>query len=235
MWSQARRGGVVAAVSCWSRTTAGAAAPSTPSAPGAASCGATRSSATSGCCSTSRRRVWRGWRASRTWPCRRGAVSRPGSWRIAQMRFSDPRTGRQYTADLRRDNLGGTWRTLTTTGGWWCARLRRRGRARDERGARGRVASGAAARDGNAALSDRGDSRGEAGASRHLLSRRRGRHDRRAGDHRALGRDVSRADADGAQPFALRAARLRLRCARAAAATRSGSIGWRSTRSRSNS
>jgi hypothetical protein len=38
-----------------------------------------------------------------------------------EMRFSDPRTGRQYRADLRRDNLGGTWRTLTTTGGWWCA------------------------------------------------------------------------------------------------------------------
>lgn len=38
-----------------------------------------------------------------------------------QMRFSDPRTGRQYTADLRRDSLGGSWRTLTTTGGWWCA------------------------------------------------------------------------------------------------------------------
>jgi hypothetical protein len=38
-----------------------------------------------------------------------------------EMRFSDPRTGRVYTADLRRDNLGGTWRTLTTTGGWWCA------------------------------------------------------------------------------------------------------------------
>jgi hypothetical protein len=37
------------------------------------------------------------------------------------MRFSDPRTGRQYTADLRRDKLGGTWRTLTATGGWWCA------------------------------------------------------------------------------------------------------------------
>jgi hypothetical protein len=36
------------------------------------------------------------------------------------MRFSDPRTGRQYLADLRRDNLGGTWRTLTATGGWWC-------------------------------------------------------------------------------------------------------------------
>ncbi|HEY3518536.1 MAG TPA: energy transducer TonB [Gammaproteobacteria bacterium] len=38
-----------------------------------------------------------------------------------EMRFSDPRTGRQYTADLRRDNLGGTWRTLTATGGWWCS------------------------------------------------------------------------------------------------------------------
>jgi hypothetical protein len=38
-----------------------------------------------------------------------------------EMRFSDPQTGRQYTADLRRENLGGTWRTLTTTGGWWCA------------------------------------------------------------------------------------------------------------------
>jgi hypothetical protein len=37
------------------------------------------------------------------------------------MRFADPRTGRQYTADLRRDNLGGNWHTLTTTGGWWCA------------------------------------------------------------------------------------------------------------------
>jgi len=37
-----------------------------------------------------------------------------------EMRFSDPRTGRQYLADLRRENLGGTWRTLTTTGGWWC-------------------------------------------------------------------------------------------------------------------
>lgn len=37
------------------------------------------------------------------------------------MRFGDPRTGRQFTADLRRDNLGGTWRTLTATGGWWCA------------------------------------------------------------------------------------------------------------------
>ena len=37
------------------------------------------------------------------------------------LRFGDPRTGRQYAADLRRDNLGGNWRTLTQTGGWWCA------------------------------------------------------------------------------------------------------------------
>lgn len=35
--------------------------------------------------------------------------------------FSDPRTGRQFTADLRRENLGGTWRTMAATGGWWCA------------------------------------------------------------------------------------------------------------------
>lgn len=34
--------------------------------------------------------------------------------------FSDPRTGRQYTADLRRNKLGGTWRTMAATGGWWC-------------------------------------------------------------------------------------------------------------------
>ena len=38
-----------------------------------------------------------------------------------ELKFGDPRTGRQYTADLRRENLGGTWRTLTATGGWWCA------------------------------------------------------------------------------------------------------------------
>jgi hypothetical protein len=38
-----------------------------------------------------------------------------------EMYFSDPRTGRQYTADLRKDYLGGTWKTLTATGGWWCA------------------------------------------------------------------------------------------------------------------
>lgn len=38
-----------------------------------------------------------------------------------ELKFGDPQTGRQYTADLRRDNLGGTWRTLTATGGWWCS------------------------------------------------------------------------------------------------------------------
>lgn len=38
-----------------------------------------------------------------------------------ELKFSDPQTGRQYTADLRRDTLGGSWRTLTATGGWWCS------------------------------------------------------------------------------------------------------------------
>lgn len=38
-----------------------------------------------------------------------------------ELRFSDPRTGRQYSADLRGETLGGTWRTLAATGGWWCA------------------------------------------------------------------------------------------------------------------
>ncbi len=60
------------------------ATPSTPSAPGAASCGATPTSATSACYSISRRRVLRGWRASRPWPCRRGPSSRRGSRRIAR-------------------------------------------------------------------------------------------------------------------------------------------------------
>lgn len=38
-----------------------------------------------------------------------------------ELRFGDPRSGRQYTADLRRDSLGGSWRTMSQTGGWWCA------------------------------------------------------------------------------------------------------------------
>lgn len=34
--------------------------------------------------------------------------------------FSDSRTGRQFEADLRRETLGGTWRTPSLVGGWWC-------------------------------------------------------------------------------------------------------------------
>jgi hypothetical protein len=34
--------------------------------------------------------------------------------------FSDARSGRQFKADLRRETLGGEWRTLNLLGGWWC-------------------------------------------------------------------------------------------------------------------
>jgi hypothetical protein len=37
-----------------------------------------------------------------------------------EMRFNDPQTGRQFEADLGRPTLGGSWRTLTLAGGWWC-------------------------------------------------------------------------------------------------------------------
>jgi hypothetical protein len=35
--------------------------------------------------------------------------------------FSDLRSGREFQADLTRSTLGGTWRTVTLLGGWWCA------------------------------------------------------------------------------------------------------------------
>jgi hypothetical protein len=38
-----------------------------------------------------------------------------------ELQFSDPWTGRHFTADLRRTTLGGGWRTLTAIGGWWCS------------------------------------------------------------------------------------------------------------------
>ena len=40
-----------------------------------------------------------------------------------ELAFSDMRTGRQYRADLRRPTLGGSWRTFTLVGGWWCSEL----------------------------------------------------------------------------------------------------------------
>jgi hypothetical protein len=39
----------------------------------------------------------------------------------SQLEFSDPQTGRQFNADLRRTTLGGSWRTFANVGGWWCA------------------------------------------------------------------------------------------------------------------
>lgn len=40
-----------------------------------------------------------------------------------ELTFSDPHTGRQYRADLRRATLGGSWRTVILVGGWWCSEL----------------------------------------------------------------------------------------------------------------
>ncbi len=39
------------------------------------------------------------------------------------LRFGDPQTGRLFTADLRRETLGGGWRTVTAVGGWWCTSI----------------------------------------------------------------------------------------------------------------
>jgi hypothetical protein len=40
-----------------------------------------------------------------------------------ELTFADPRSGRRFTADLRRGTLGGGWRTLTLVGGWWCGAI----------------------------------------------------------------------------------------------------------------
>ena len=40
-----------------------------------------------------------------------------------EVTFSDSRTGRQFAADLSRATLGGSWRTVTLVGGWWCASI----------------------------------------------------------------------------------------------------------------
>lgn len=39
----------------------------------------------------------------------------------AVMTFTDPRSGRRFEADLTRATLGGSWRTYTLLGGWWCS------------------------------------------------------------------------------------------------------------------
>lgn len=44
-------------------------------------------------------------------------------WSVTDHRlsFGDPRTGRQFEADLTRSSLGGTWQSRTLVGGWWCS------------------------------------------------------------------------------------------------------------------
>jgi hypothetical protein len=58
------------------------------------------------------------WDEASTW-------SRLDEWVVdgAALAFRDPRTGRRFQADLRRETLGGGWRTLTLAGGWWCREL----------------------------------------------------------------------------------------------------------------
>ena len=38
-----------------------------------------------------------------------------------ELEFSDPQTGRQFNANLKRTTLGGSWRTFANVGGWWCS------------------------------------------------------------------------------------------------------------------
>ena len=40
-----------------------------------------------------------------------------------RLSFADSRIGREFEADLGRASLGGTWKSETSNGGWWCARL----------------------------------------------------------------------------------------------------------------
>jgi len=37
-----------------------------------------------------------------------------------RLSFEDSRSGRRFSADLRREVLAGEWRTLNLLGGWWC-------------------------------------------------------------------------------------------------------------------
>lgn len=48
-----------------------------------------------------------------------------GGWTVdgAALAFRDPRSGRRFQADLRRETLGGSWQTLTLIGGWWCSEM----------------------------------------------------------------------------------------------------------------
>lgn len=39
----------------------------------------------------------------------------------AELRFTDARSGREFSGDLRRESLGGGWRTFSLVGGWWCS------------------------------------------------------------------------------------------------------------------
>jgi hypothetical protein len=73
----------------------------------------------------------------RFWPDGRAELAHPSAdttrpwsplsnWHVDKeqvLSFSDPRTGRTFQADLRRSTLGGTWKTLSLVGGWWCSEV----------------------------------------------------------------------------------------------------------------
>lgn len=40
-----------------------------------------------------------------------------------ELSFHDPRSGREFESDLRKTTLGGTWKTTSMEGGWWCAAI----------------------------------------------------------------------------------------------------------------
>jgi hypothetical protein len=42
--------------------------------------------------------------------------------RRKHLEFGEAATGRTFEADLSTPTLGGTWRTATVAGGWWCTR-----------------------------------------------------------------------------------------------------------------
>ncbi len=44
-------------------------------------------------------------------------------WELEEdvLTFTDSRTERRFSANLKRTTLGGEWRTITLLGGWWCS------------------------------------------------------------------------------------------------------------------
>jgi len=50
------------------------------------------------------------------------APTSPWAVERSRLAFRDYRSTREYTADLTRSTLGGTWQSVAAHGGWWCTR-----------------------------------------------------------------------------------------------------------------